>query len=137
FGTSPENPDRVGLAIDGDTGTFWSTSTYVRGALGKSGVGLYVAAKPHVAANRAVVETAIPGFDAQIWGADHVAPYSYSPAARPGISPAALGWPLLGQAHVGAQIQQIALRRVRERRYYLLWITNLGPDPSGAGKAVQ
>ena len=31
----------------------------------------------------------------------------------------------------------ITLTHVAVRRYYLLWITNLGPDPSGAPKSVQ
>ena len=54
FGTSPENPATVGLAIDGNPDTYWQTSTYLDGVLGKSGVGLYVDAKPGVAADRAV-----------------------------------------------------------------------------------
>ena len=33
--------------------------------------------------------------------------------------------------------QTILLSHVRTRRYYLLWITSLGPDPTGADKAIQ
>ena len=33
--------------------------------------------------------------------------------------------------------QTITLAKVRPRRYYLLWITNLGPDPAHASKDVQ
>jgi hypothetical protein len=29
------------------------------------------------------------------------------------------------------------LGHARERRYYLLWITDLGPDPRGISKYVQ
>jgi eukaryotic-like serine/threonine-protein kinase len=137
FGTSPENPGSAGLAIDGDVSTYWQTSFYIGGRLGKSGVGIYVDARPHVAANEAVVETATPGFDVQVWGADQVPAQIYTPTPRPGITPAALGWQLLGSAQDVADVQTIALRPVRQRRYYLLWITSLGPDPGGASKSVQ
>ena len=127
FGTTAENPLNVDLAIDGNVGTYWQTSTYYGGKLGKSGVGLYVDAAPGVAADRAIVQTGTPGFAAQVWGADSVPPYRYTPQARPGISPAKLGWTLLGQSgSVGAR-QVIALGNVRVRRYYLLWITSLPP----------
>jgi hypothetical protein len=32
---------------------------------------------------------------------------------------------------------RIVLGHVRERRYYLLWITNLGPNPHHAPRYVQ
>jgi len=137
FGTEPENPQTAGLAIDGDPSTYWQTSYYVDGVLGKSGVGLYVDAAPAAAANRAFVQTATPGFAAQVWGADHVPAQQYSSLPRPGISPSTLGWTLLGQAGYVHRYQTIALSRVRERRYYLLWITSLGPDPTAADKSVQ
>ena len=137
FGTTPENPQTVGAAIDGDPGTYWSTSTYIDGTLGKSGVGFYVDARPRFAANRAVVQSATPGFDVQVWGADSVAPFTYSSQPQPGISPGTLGWVLLGGAHAVKGTQAIPLRHVQGRRYYLLWITSLGPDPSGASKRVQ
>jgi hypothetical protein len=137
FGTSPENPSIAGLAIDGDQHTYWQTSSYVAGTLGKSGVGLYVDAKPGVAANLAVVQTATPGFDVQVWGAATVPRQQYTTLPRPGISPSTLGWTLLGQAANVRAKQRIPLSRVRQRRYYLLWITSLGPDPSGASTAVQ
>ena len=137
FGTSPEDPATVGLAIDGNPDTTWSTSTYDGGVLGKSGVGFYVDAKPGVAADRAVLETPTPGFAVQVWGADRVQPWGYTPQPRPGISPSTLGWTLLGSANAVRRQQTITLANVRPRRYYLLWITNLGPDPADASKNVQ
>ena len=137
FGTTPENPQNAGNAIDGDPETYWQTSTYVDGTLGKSGVGLYVDASPGLAANRAVVQTATPGFDVQVWGANTVPPQHYTTLPRPDISPSSLGWTLLGQATNVDSKQQIALSPVRRRRYYLLWITSLGPAAPGASKYVQ
>jgi serine/threonine-protein kinase len=137
FGTTPENPSNTGLAIDGDVGTYWQTSTYIGGVLGKSGVGVYVDARPGVGANLAVVQTHTPGFDVQVWGADSVPQQAYTPLPRPGISPSTLGWTLLGSAENVRDKQRIPLSHVRRRRYYLLWITSLGPDPGGSPKSVQ
>ncbi len=137
FGTSPEDPSTVGLAIDGNPDTAWSTSTYLAGVLDKSGVGFYVDAKPGVAADRAVLETPTPGFDAQVWGADRIEPWGYNPQPRPGISPSTLGWTLLGSASSVHRQQTFVLAHARRRRFYLLWITSLGPDPKHASKSVQ
>jgi serine/threonine-protein kinase len=136
FGTAPEGAATVEQAIDGDVATTWRTSTYVDGVLGKSGVGLYVDAAPHAAANEAVVITPTPGFNFQIWGTDQVRGITYTTFPRPGISPSTLGWTLLGSA-VASGTTTVHLDHVRERVYYLLWITNLGPDPTHAGKSVQ
>jgi serine/threonine-protein kinase len=137
FGTDAEDPSRVGLAIDGDPSTYWQTSYYYGGVLGKSGVGLYVDAAPGVAAGRAVIQTGTPGFSVQVWGADSVPAQQYTPTPRPGISPSTLGWTLLGSAAYVHHKQALTLSHVRRRRYYLLWITNLGADPIGTPRSVQ
>jgi tRNA A-37 threonylcarbamoyl transferase component Bud32 len=137
FGTSPEGPATVEQAIDGNIATSWQTSTYIGGVLGKSGVGFYVSAAPHAAANQAVVVTPTPGFDFQIWGASRVPSITYTESPRPGISPSTLGWTLLGGGRAAKNDTTVHLRHVRERLYYLLWITDLGPDPTAASKSVQ
>ena len=136
FGTAPEGAATVEQAIDGDIATTWQTSTYVGGHLGKSGVGFYVDAAPQVAANEVVVVTPTPGFHFQIWGADSVPSITYTPSPRPGITPRSLGWTLLGSG-LAARTTTVRLSHVRERLYYLLWITDLGPDPTHVGKSVQ
>jgi serine/threonine-protein kinase len=137
FGTSPENPQIAGLAIDGDTTTDWSTSTYRDGSLGKSGVGIYVDAAPGVAADAAVIQTPTPGFNVEIWGAATVPAQHYTDVARSGISPRTLGWTLLGSATGVDAKQTIALLPVKQRRYYLLWITSLGSNPAHAPRSVE
>jgi serine/threonine protein kinase len=137
FGTSPEDPSTVGQAIDGNPATVWQTSTYRTGDLGKSGVGLYDDAAPQVAANLAVLETPTPGFHVQIWGTDRVPSYRYNPVPRAGVSPAALGWTQLASTGAAGTTTRIPLGGVRERRYYLLWITDLGPDPHHAPRYAQ
>jgi hypothetical protein len=63
--------------------------------------------------------------------------YNYSPLPRPGISPATLGWTRLASTLAASTTTRIVLGAVRERRYYLLWITDLGPDPHHAPRYVQ
>ncbi|HEY7966145.1 MAG TPA: serine/threonine-protein kinase [Solirubrobacteraceae bacterium] len=136
FGTDAENPSAVAYAIDGNKATSWSTSSYNGGVLGKSGVGLYVNAAPGVAANEAVVATPTPGFHFQIWGSNLVPGITYTSSPRPNISPSARGWTLLGSALASATTT-VRLSHVQKRQYYLLWITDLGADPSGASKSVS
>ena len=132
FGTSPEDPSTVGQAIDGNAATVWQTSTYNTGQLGKSGVGFYVDAAPGVAANLAVLQRRRPASTCRSGAPRGCAGYNYSPAPRPGISPATLGWTRLASTLAASTTTRIALGEVRERRYYLLWITDLGPDPHHA-----
>jgi tRNA A-37 threonylcarbamoyl transferase component Bud32 len=137
FGTGPEDPGTVGNAIDGNDSTFWQTSTYNSGRLLESGTGFFVDAKPGVAANQAVLETPTPGFHLQVWGSNYVPPWQSNPAPIQGVSPATLGWTLLASARTGATTTTTKLAHVAERRYYLLWITDLGPDPGNQPRAVQ
>ncbi|HEX4036100.1 MAG TPA: protein kinase [Solirubrobacteraceae bacterium] len=136
FGTSAENASTVGYAIDGDKSTSWATASYVGGVLGKSGVGLYVDATPGVRANEAVVATPTRGFHFQIWGTNRVPAINYTPVARNDISPSTLGWTLLGSAQAG-RTTIVHLSHIKKRIYYLLWITDLGPDPTAASKDVE
>ncbi len=137
FGTSPESPTTVGNAIDGDTSTYWHTSSYDAGVLGKSGVGFYVDAAPGIAASQAVLVTPTPGFRVQIWATNYVPAVTYHAVAQPGITPQALGWTLVGHAVTVRRTTTVPLRRAGNFRFYLLWITDLGPDPRGTPKAVE
>jgi serine/threonine-protein kinase len=135
FGTGPEHPDEVSNAIDGDPNTTWSTEHYVGSDLGKPGVGLYLDARPGVAARAMAVLTPTPGFWAAIYGANSFA------GGLPFGDPATLtarGWTLLS----GAQpIRRRTLIRLDTAgvayRYYLLWITRLQSEKDVAGVAAQ
>jgi hypothetical protein len=126
----------VGLAIDGDDATSWQTSTYSDGTLLESGTGFYVDASPGVAANQVVLDSSTPGFGVEIWGADYVPPWKANPAPIPG-TPATLGWTMLARAVAARATTTIRLHDVAQRRFYLLWITDLGPDPRHTSKFVQ
>jgi hypothetical protein len=72
----------------------------------------------------------------QVWGGNYVPAYTPNAAPQPGLTPSQLGWTLLGHALAATTITTIPLDRVRERQFYLLWITDLGPDPQHTPKYV-
>ena len=114
-----ENPN-AGLAIDGDVNTAWLTQDYYSGQLQKAGVGLYVDADPGTIAHEIVIYTKTPGWNAQIYG-ENGAPNM--DAWDPGPN----SWVLVGSANDVTKKQQIALSTTTRYRYYLVWITSLGP----------
>jgi serine/threonine-protein kinase len=119
-GPKDQHPNEVGLAVDNDPNTAWTTETYYANQLGKAGVGLYVDASPGVAAGSLVLRTATPGYQVAI----------YASATRP--NPNAFvtgtgGWVKVGAAAKVRRVQTIYLKTAGTRyRYYLVWITGLG-----------
>jgi serine/threonine-protein kinase len=129
FGDTPENPTSAALAIDGDTGTSWTTQQYYDLKLNKPGVGLYVDASPGVAATYMVISTPTPGFTAEVWAADTIkrlpAPNTMPLGQR--------GWSQIAEAATIRNDTRIALDGGGHRyRYYLLWITQLPPGQESA-----
>ena len=61
-GAKNQHPNTVSLAIDGDRNATWTTEVYFNNNLGNPGVGLYVDAKPGVAAGSLILDTATPGY---------------------------------------------------------------------------
>ena len=119
-GPKIQHPETVGLAVDGDRNTGWLTESYLNDDLGKPGVGLYVDARPGVAAGSLVLDTQIPGWAVTIY------------ASRSAPNPNAFLTGPRGWTRVGAtgnvhptQTIHLATRGVRYR-YYLVWITSLG-----------
>ena len=83
---------------------------------GKKGVGVYIDAKPKVAAVRLQLETPKPGFKVTIY------------AAPPGSVPKSVpdGWTKVGGGTVNAKDKRFnSTRTGRAYRYYLVWITKL------------
>ena len=99
----------------------WSTESYQDGleGAGKSGVGIYIDAKPKVAAVQMQIDTPKPGFKATIY------------AAPPGAVPKSVpeGWTKVGGGTVSSSNKRFKLDTGgTEYRYYLVWITKLAPD---------
>ncbi len=118
-GPKNQHPNEVGLAIDGDRNTAWTTETYYDG-LDKPGVGLYVDAKPGVAAGSMVIDTDTPGYTVSIYAS------KVTPDADAFLT-GARGWTKLAAAADIHSTQTIRLATHGVRyRYYLVWITALG-----------
>jgi serine/threonine-protein kinase len=116
-GDTSQNNASAGLAIDGDPNTAWPTQQYYSGTLGKPGVGLYVDARPGVAARKLVIDTSTPGWNGTIYATNRTPdPTSFS----------ASGWVKVGSATGVSSRQTISLNtQGTSYRYYLVWITKL------------
>jgi len=133
YGT-PEHVTQVQNAVDGDPNTFWSTFSYNGGQLGKPGTGIYVDAAPSVHAGAIVLQTATPGFVAQVWAGNSPVDPGTTPTSPATGSLGALGWVRVdtGEQTVAAK-QQINLDTGgRSFRFYLAWITKLPPGKQSA-----
>jgi serine/threonine protein kinase len=119
-GPKNQHPEQTGFAIDGDRNTAWSTESYLGDTLGKPGVGLYVDAKPGVAAGSMILDTDTPGFAATI----------YATSERPNpntFNSGSSGWVKVGAAPRVKAAQTIHLSSAKTKyRYFLVWITSLG-----------
>ena len=123
-GAKIQNPNEDGLAIDGNRNTAWTTETYYYGLQSKPGVGLYVDANPGVVATSMIIDTSTPGFTAQIYARNSM-PNPDVFDVGPG------GWVHVSGAKYVRATQTLRLHTDDTRyRYYLVWITNLGPHES-------
>jgi eukaryotic-like serine/threonine-protein kinase len=120
YGPKNQHPNQVGLAIDGNRNTAWTTESYDGGTLDKPGVGLYVDANPGVAAGSLRLDTTTPGYSVSVY-ASHVTPNTNTFVTGPG------GWARVGAAANVRSTQTVYLHTDGVAyRYYLLWITSLG-----------
>ena len=104
-----EHPEDVALATDGDPSTYWPTQTYQDFSATKPGVGLVLDAGTPRELSSVTVTTDTPGFRAEIQAGDNAG----GPFRR--VSPS-------------LQVRSrttFPIRGGRERRYYVVWITDL------------
>jgi serine/threonine-protein kinase len=107
-----EDPGDVGKATDGNTATYWQTEHYANSNFGnlKSGVGLVLDAGAPVKLKSLTVRSTTPGYRAVIKSGDSPdGPFTTDSAEQDGSSTTTFS--LTGN----------------EARYYLIWLTNLGP----------
>jgi eukaryotic-like serine/threonine-protein kinase len=115
-----ENPNAP-LAIDNDLNTYWHTQDYYGGKLGKAGTGLYVDANPGTTARVIRIVTDTPGFAVTIYASNSTPTYSWPNPA----------WTAVSASTTVAHTQSISLAGGNTRyRYWLVWITDLGPHQS-------
>ncbi len=118
---SPQNERPYApLAIDNDTTTYWSTQIYYDRVLNKAGTGLYVDAAPRTVARELRIITNTPGFTVTIYASNQTPTYTWpNPAWVPASQSTA----------ITQHQQQITLTSgSTSYRYWLVWITALGPN---------
>ena len=129
YGDDSEHDDEASLAVDRLPETYWTTETYRDGKLAnaqgdKDGVGIYVDARPGVEAVAVTIQTATPGWRAEIYAADRI------PAqVERGQSLTDAGWTRLARGTVRRREQRFRLdTKGAAPRFYLVWISELPSD---------
>jgi serine/threonine protein kinase len=113
FGTGGEHDDKAKLATDNNGATYWETEQYRNPpSLGKDGVGLVLDAKTAVQLHQLGVATETPGFTAVIRAGDSPTEFPYTVSSSQTVPDTGATFTITGKPH----------------RYYLLWITSLGPS---------
>jgi hypothetical protein len=112
-GSGGEHDDKADLATDGNGATYWETEHYNDApSLGKDGVGLVLDARRPVQLRQLGIATSTPGFVASIRAGDSATgPFPVTVAASQTVQ---------GDT-------QYTIRGGSAHRYYLIWITRLGP----------
>jgi eukaryotic-like serine/threonine-protein kinase len=118
-----EHPEEVANAVDGDTGSAWSTEEYtasavVEDAAGKPGVGLIVDAGQPVDGATMSISTTEGGWDAEIYAAADGPPTSLEGWGEP-----------VDQVANANQDQLFELDVAEPAQYYLIWLTKLAGSP--------
>jgi len=125
FGGDGEHPAEAKAVVDQDTNSTWSTERYDGGVINnKPGVGIYVDAKPSVAAK--AIDVISPTRNWQ--GAIYAAPNGPPPTKLDGFTKLAP----ITQSKTRTRVKLPGDKRYR---YYLVWITKLPPGGSSVSIA--
>jgi serine/threonine-protein kinase len=120
IGGDGEHSAEATAVVDRDRNSTWSTENYEGGVLNKDGVGIYVDAKPSVAAVSMEIRSTTPGWKGDVYVAKSV-PDSID------------GWTRVGSIAEAERRTTVDLDTGGQPyRYYLVWITGL---PEGKGSA--
>jgi serine/threonine-protein kinase len=118
LGNPTDEHPGANLAIDNQLGTVWNTQTYYDGKLDKAGTGLYVDASPGTTARVLRIITPTPGFTVTIYARDTQPPIRWPDP----------GWTVISSPTAVGRDTEIHLTGGSTRyRYFLVWITSLGP----------
>jgi eukaryotic-like serine/threonine-protein kinase len=129
FGDGAEHSDRAQLVIDRDTGTYWTTESYDGATFASKtgcgedvgappcGVGIYLDARPRVAASEVRLQTNEEGWEVEFHVAESGPPEDLA------------DWTKVGSGEVTRRSQTFELDTAGQAyRYYLVWITSLPPS---------
>jgi serine/threonine-protein kinase len=118
-GDGHEDPETVGLAIDGNpTGTAWSTEHYDTDTFAGTktgpdpGVGLYVTTKATSSPTEMLIRSPTPGWDGEIFAAAGGPPEELPEWGEP-----------VGEVTDAGESEEVELHLPTPSRYYLIWFT--------------
>jgi serine/threonine-protein kinase len=128
-GDGEEHDDELSLAIDGNSGTGWSTETYdaatTQDSVGKPGVGLIVTTSEPVAARNIRIRSDVAHWGMQVYASDSGPPTSLQAWGKP-----------IGFEDDMSTDQTVELSP-RTAKYYLIWITKLASSSDGYGVQID
>ncbi|HEU5002684.1 MAG TPA: protein kinase [Actinomycetota bacterium] len=117
-GDSPEHPDQVGQAFDGNASTFWHSQAYNNatfGNLGYSGVGIWGDLGSSQSLSSIEVDSPAPGWQGSI---------RYSDDGK--------AWSDPGPAVTAGATQTFDVSKDGAHQYWMVWITKLPTAPDGS-----
>jgi hypothetical protein len=121
-----EHPDQVGMAIDGDPATAWTTDHYATATFGnlKTGVGLWVEFDSSAEVHTVTITSSLPGWTFQLYA-----------------TPEASGTPLASAkgstTFTAAEGLTTITLRPRPAAGLLIWITGLAPDHGKFSASIE
>ncbi len=127
-GDGEENSDVIGLAVDGNLKTSWTSEHYDDPEFAgtktgpNEGVGLYVTAESAVSPSEMVID-ATPGYDAEIYAATTTAPEELAGWGDP-----------VGSVGDAGTVAEISLSVPRPSKYFLIWFTRAAPSRDQEGR---
>jgi eukaryotic-like serine/threonine-protein kinase len=129
-GDGHEDPETVGLAIDGNpTGTAWSTEHYDTDTFETTktgpdpGVGIYVTTRGPATPNEMRIISPTPGWNAQIFAAPAGPPEGIEEWGEP-----------IGEVKDAQTEEQVHLHLGAAAKYFLLWFTKPSPASDQEGR---
>ncbi len=128
-GDGEEDPEIVGLVVDGNLTTAWSSEHYDSEDFAGTksgpnpGVGLYVTAKSTAIPARMVVQTPSPGWDAEVYAVASGPPEELSEWGEP-----------IGEVTEAEETEEIELNLATPAKYFLLWFTKAAPSRDQEGR---
>ena len=127
-GDGQEDPDVVGLAVDGSLKTAWTSEHYDDESFAgtksgpNEGVGLYVTAESAVTPSEMVIDGA-PGYDAEIYAAATEAPEDLAGWGEP-----------VGDVAEAGEVAEVPLNVTQPSKYFLIWFTRAAPSRDQEGR---
>jgi serine/threonine protein kinase len=128
-GDESEDPETIGLAVDGNLATAWSTEHYFTQDFAGTktgpdpGVGLYVTTKSPATPTTMVIRTPDQGWDAQIFASDGEAPAALSEWGEP-----------IGEVKDASPNEEVELLLgSTPASNFLVWFTKASPDSNEEG----